>query len=426
MSNFFWTHLHRSDACANFRWAAALFIMLAVFPGIGSAGTGWLVAICISSLGYWIFDPQCRRLIQHEQILAGVCTVYFLIMAGLAAFHGPLPGQEIGWGSVLSNLPFLFLVFILPVLRLAAQPGWIGLLFAGNACGGILAALIILIAGHYAPDHARTAFSGNELILALGAMVSGLLSIHGLLFFKGPMRGLMALGALAALFALLSSGSRGPLLSYGATLALYAMVMGWRYFGFAFMTKRAVICGLLIAAFSVTMIRTDPELSGRVELVVERLENPSGPDVAEDSILMRIALYKAGLHAFAQRPLTGYGRQNVIAVVSRFDPQRASQFPYTHLHNGYLTDMVASGLPGLLSLLAVLLVPLYALRNAQPVVFGGVVCLSLSYLFYGMTNLLFYHDTANFLFLGMLAVFSTLSNLPELPSKNEITTSTQR
>jgi len=148
--------------------------------------------------------------------------------------------------------------------------------------------------------------------------------------------------------------------------------------------------------------------------------------VAEDSILMRLALYEAGLRAFAQRPLTGYGRQNVIAVVSKFDPQRVSQFPYTHLHNGYLTDMVASGLPGLLSLLAVLLVPLYALRNAQPVVFGGVLCLSLSYLFYGMTNLLFYHDTANFLFLGMVAVFSTLSNLPKLPGVTVKTTSTRR
>ncbi len=86
-------------------------------------------------------------------------------------------------------------------------------------------------------------------------------------------------------------------------------------------------------------------------------------------------------------------------------------FNFSHLHNGYLTDLVASGILGLLSLLAVLLAPLFLFWNARPVVFGGVLAVVLGYVFYGATNLLFYHDVVTLLFLSLMCVFNALAAL---------------
>ncbi len=413
LANFFWVHIHRSDASVSWRWAAAIFVMLAIFPGIGSAGTGMLISLWVVCLIYCGLDPDLRQLNGKETRIAVICAAYFLIMAAIAFYHALQPGQTSGYGSVYSNLPFLCLAPLLPVWRRAVRPGWTQAVFAGIACGGILAALIITIGGHYSPEILRAGFSGNDLILALGALVCSLLCVHSMLFYKGSMRWLMATGALAALYVLFMSGSRGPLLAYCATLAVYALVMGYRYFGLGFMFKRAVIGALIIAASGIIAAKYDPDFSRRINLAIERFENPSDTQIAEKSISARFMLYRLGFDTFAKQPLIGYGRQNVIQAVKESAPQYADRISYTHLHNGYLTEAVASGLAGLLSLLAVLLGPVFLLRNAPPIVFGGMLCVSLAYIFYGTSNLLFYHDVSNSLYLAMIGVFFALSNLEE-------------
>jgi len=95
----------------------------------------------------------------------------------------------------------------------------------------VLAAVIVTVGGFFSPYLLERGMSGNTLILALGALVSGLLCFHGAFSFGGRMRWLMVAGAVAALYVLLITGSRGPLLSYGAAMTLYAVVMGYRYFG---------------------------------------------------------------------------------------------------------------------------------------------------------------------------------------------------
>ncbi|MEX3010174.1 O-antigen ligase family protein [Hoeflea sp. TYP-13] len=413
LSRFFWVHWHRNDASASLRWVLSVFLMFALFPGIGSGGSVMFIGLWLFAVLYWIFDPACRILNTTERTLVAVCAAYFLITAGFAIAHGFATDWQAKLGSVYSNVPFLLFAPVLPVLRRWARPDWFSWVFAGIAAGAVCAVLIMLIGGRYSIEIQRAAFSGNPLILALGAMVSGLLCVHGLLFFKGKMRWLMAAGALASLYALLNTGSRGALLSYCLTLAAYGLIMGYRYLGFGYMAKRALISAALVGVVGFAVIQNDNYLSQRFELAIQRFENPTGEQVAEESIYMRLALYKVAMNAILERPLSGYGRQNVMRVAWAGDAKNAPRFSYTHLHNGYLTDTVASGVLGLFSLLGVLLVPLFVLRNAQPIVFGGVLCVSVSYGLYGMTNLLFYHDVSTFLFLGLMCTFSALAMLPE-------------
>lgn len=396
----------------------ALFVTLVLFPGVGSGGSILFVGIWLFSLPYWLFDRGARALNRNETILLTVFAAYFLIMTAFVLVHNIRLNESSGSGAIISNLPFLLIGPVLPVLRRAGRPNWIPMFFAGIAWGAILAAAIVTIGAYFFPEVGRKALSGNALILALGVLVSGVLSIHGTLLFSGRLRWLTVVGALASLFVLLTSGSRGPLLSYCAVVTLYAAIMGYRHFGVAWMFRRYVIWLLVVVASIAIMEKSDPKLGKRYNVAVERLSNPSDGRIKEDSINTRFVLYDAGFRAFLDRPLTGHGRQNVItATKARSVDAPDAYFHFTHLHNGFLTDLVASGLPGLLSLLAVLLAPLAVFWNAQPSVFGGALCISLAYIFYGATNLLFYHDVVTLLFLSSISMFSVMEALAKSPEE---------
>ncbi|MCY6379843.1 O-antigen ligase family protein [Hoeflea prorocentri] len=413
LSRFYWDIVYRDDASASFCWACGLFAVFLLFPGGGSGGSIVGIGIWLFALLNWAFDRRGRHFDEIERPIIAAFSAYCLVMVVFAVSHHVVHGSKGGFGAVYGNLLFIFFAPVMPVLRQAVRPYWLETFFAANACGAILAVLIMVIGGPFSQELLRGALSGNPLILALGAVVSGLLCVHGLLFFKGRMRLLLAIGALAALYALVSSGSRGPLLAYCITLAAYALVMGYRYFGLRFMAVRAGIAALIVALLAVGVIKADPELTNRIELAIERISNPDGEAVGEQSISVRLALYRAGLSAFGERPLTGYGRQNVMQTAALHDPQQGARFSFSHLHNGYLTDLVASGILGLVTLLAVFLVPLYVLRKAPPVVFGALFCTVLSYMLYGMSNLLFYHDVSTLYYLSLITAFCVLARLPE-------------
>lgn len=412
LNNFFWRYIHGSYEGASRRWGKAIFVLFLLFPGLGSGGSVWLEGMWVVALLHWFFDPQSRRLTRDEKLLVGVFAAYFFVMAVFAFAHAALRGGDSGLSVVLSNTPFLLVAPLFPVLRRAAKPGWAARFFAGAACGAILAALIVTIAAPYSLELHRSGLSGNPLILALGGLVTGLLCLHGALFFRGRMRWLLVTGALAAVIVILTSGSRGPLLSFGVVALLYAVIMGYRHFGLKRMLGRLLLLVVILAGIITLFSRFDPYFSNRFDLAVERLANPVGGAAGGGSIATRLILYEGGFRAFLDNPLTGHGRQNVLAA-ARANSDGASEwyFRYTHLHNGYLTDLVASGVLGLLSLVAVLVIPLIVFWTARPLVFGSVLCLVLAYGLYGMTNLLFYHDVVTLLFLAVVVVCHALAGV---------------
>ena len=409
LNSFFWRFIHGSYEGASRRWKKAIFVLFLLFPGIGSGGSVWLFGMWFVAMLHWIFDPETRRLERDERWLIGVFAFYFLITAGFSIFHAVRVDAQTGFGSVYSNLPFLLIAPLFPVLRRAFRPGWTEAMFAGLACGAILALAIVMIGGSQSLALLRAGFSGNPLILALGGLISGLLCLHGALFYRGRMQVLLTAGMLAALVVLLFTGSRGPLLSFGLVIVIYAVVMGYRHFGLRWMFVRVAALVVLLGIGMGVVAQTDPYIAHRYDVLLERLSNPADESVGENGIIIRLALYRTGYQAFLDRPFTGYGRPNVMAAAQENGPQfPENYFSYSHLHNGYLTDLVSSGLFGLLSLLAVLIAPLIVFWRTAPIIFGAVLCVVCAYTFYGATNLLFYHDVSTLLFLSLIAVLGAI------------------
>ncbi len=87
------------------------------------------------------------------------------------------------------------------------------------------------------------------------------------------------------------------------------------------------------------------------------INQASETGAADASINQRVEMYSAGWRAFLEHPVSGYGySQRFEAAVPYFPP--GLNLHYTHLHNDYITHMVAAGIPGLLVFLAYLTLPL--------------------------------------------------------------------
>lgn len=88
------------------------------------------------------------------------------------------------------------------------------------------------------------------------------------------------------------------------------------------------------------------------------------PEV-DSSTWQRLVMYRAGIAAWWDSPVFGYGiSQRFSAAVPYFPPD----FPgrYTHLHNTFITHAVAGGGVGLFFLCAVLATPFFVNRAARP------------------------------------------------------------
>lgn len=124
---------------------------------------------------------------------------------------------------------------------------------------------------------------------------------------------------------------------------------------------RAIVLFLVsMSVFLITMYTTH-NIQNRLKLINTEISSWEVGRKNTGSVGIRLEMYRAGLKAFAQSPLIGYGYYSSNKVSSRFATTKAASEQmarYWHLHNEYITTMVNAGTVGLLALLALYLVPL--------------------------------------------------------------------
>jgi O-antigen ligase len=141
------------------------------------------------------------------------------------------------------------------------------------------------------------------------------------------------------------TGSRGGMLATIVALMIVPLTM----------TK--LTPGRMAAAIGMLMLSGALAVAYVPEKVVERLAT-TGTEVEELSLGGRFTLWRAGVKAFAQRPITGYGVGNWRHAVSPWlgpTPQVA--------HNSYLSVLVELGLVGLLLYLSMFVAVFLATRS---------------------------------------------------------------
>ncbi|WAJ29649.1 O-antigen ligase family protein [Antarcticirhabdus aurantiaca] len=338
--------------------------------------------------------------------------VAFTVLFALAAFLGSTFTFMLillaGWALislVLRRIPLVIGAPDMPVVLSCL--GFVGLLsaidFAQNGGSALYAAATLLLYILPAFQICRMRISDPDKVLpasflglAIGGVAIGLLSIgqhalgwqrvEGLMGNAGPLsvaalfaaggaglclraegprwRNLLALAGLCgALAGLLLSGMRG---TWFAAPPVAAAVL-WARWGDLSTLWRALsprrrvgigVLALLVALALVVLVL--PSVSERARHFDSDLQalmagNGDGPT----SLSLRWEIYRAGLAAFADAPVVGYGFSRVwAAIVPYFDTATFASFSYSHLHNIVLTIAVAGGLCGVAALFALLFAPL--------------------------------------------------------------------
>jgi len=261
-------------------------------------------------------------------------------------------------------------------------------LYNANTYSDLLALLLmIILANTYRERGRNLLISGTIIILAIGGIVL--------------------------------AGSRGSLLAVGVVVVFYVFMLFW------FKIKNRLIPLILVTtvfAAGILGIVFDKNMNSRFNTITTNIHNWKSGKQKSTSTGYRLEMYEAGIEAFKENPIIGYGFNSATKVASKFADKNLSKHiaQYSHLHNGYLTASVNAGIFGLLVLLLILLLPLKEFlnraknKNREYIGLTGAIII-LTYMVLEITHeelILEYKESFFILSVGFL-----LFHLPEFKSK---------
>ncbi|MEM7054781.1 MAG: O-antigen ligase family protein, partial [Pseudomonadota bacterium] len=233
-----------------------------------------------------------------------------------------------------------------------------------------------LIAGCYALWHSMTGGEGQwhdrvsgptnpiyfgGIVLAFGLMLLPRISDTSISLRQ---RVLVTLAVLFALLASALSGSRGAWLALPPLLLLYVLTLGshqrpvWRF---------GVPLVLLLAAFLIGLLPAVP-LGLRVTEGLSAVMALAQGDVPVGSLGIRWALWQISIQGAIENLVVGGGPGAFrLYLEQAVAAGQLDEFflRYHHPHNQYVSALLIAGIPGLLSLIALLALPLFVLLHQR-------------------------------------------------------------
>ena len=162
---------------------------------------------------------------------------------------------------------------------------------------------------------------------------------------------------LLALWALWLSATRGSIIAFAVGVLVF--VAGYMAWGRLRLVRRAALSLLLSLAAVAALLLAVVFAPGPVptpdsNVTLDRLLFRASPYGIFRSVEHRIESMEAGARAFRDRPFLGWGHQNYLVAWGRYvDPENPSLIYFDQAHNRLLEELVASGIVGLLSYLAI-------------------------------------------------------------------------
>ena len=204
---------------------------------------------------------------------------------------------------------------------------------------------------------------GNPLDLGTYVMLNALIGVALFVHVFGPPAGPVvrrigsgAAGGLCALMVFVNfwtmwlSGTRSAMAGLGAASLVFAGYAVWSGAVVARRTAAAVVVALIMSAVVLLAVaRTTTILDPVIEssVMLGRLSNLS----QDPYIRWRLAFAEAGLRAYLDRPVLGWGPENFLVAWGRYNS--ADTEVADHAHNALVEELTTKGVLGLLSYLAV-------------------------------------------------------------------------
>ena len=213
---------------------------------------------------------------------------------------------------------------------------------------------------------------GNATYVGAYAMVNALLGVALIVQSLGRstlnhrrqwVRGLWALMVLINLWTLWLSGTRGAMVGLGAASVIFAAYAMWGQVRVARRMAWAVLAAVVIAAAFLTVARTTTLLDPVIESsgTLSRIAN-TGP--RDQSIGVRVAYAAAGLRAFLDRPVLGWGPENFLIAWGRHHTADVGGSRADHAHSKPIEELTTKGVAGLLSYFAIWTIMTYVVLRS--------------------------------------------------------------
>ena len=248
-------------------------------------------------------------------------------------------------------------------------------------------------------------------VLTFGSLtlLFSLISIASLNFFWQKLslshRIFMLITVLSGLYLSVMSGSRTGWLVIPLFLSIWLRGFAWQQHG----KKRANIGAILLLGGILLFIPLQPILSEKIYLALSEIRNYHWNSLNPDnSVGMRISFYRMAVYYFLENPFRGWGDLGWMKLmnsreISQYATEFTKAYPKNGFHNEVLTNAVRSGVWGLISSVALLLLPvIFALNIHLKSTNYTTKFLSLFLLFFsthmivaGMTT-----EVTNLIFLG--------------------------
>lgn len=376
-----WVGTHANAAC------------LFALPFLAAAGGSASSILFFGCLVWNVVGLSLGKLkLPGERMVLWVAAILFAYAAlrGFSVFLSARPDYRTD--NVIKPLAFIAFLPIVSALIHAPVANAVTLFQRGAAAGAILGALQALVQIYVLAMDRAEGFSGNpgpfSTVMILSAGIAATLVVspdsrERVLGFAG-----MAAGFIAAFLA----GSKGMLpavVAVGMLSGVYLVREG---------ALRPRLRTILAGAFAIALaiLVALPVLNWRMTQLADDVANMEKGRMTR-SIGSRLVMWEEGLYAFLEKPLFGHGYNLRSEAVRAAVESRTGSAPGSHLHNGFITDLVGNGLAGLITHLGVLIAPFLLLRGARDLPAARllrqlaiVVCAT--YLITDMANLTFGHD----------------------------------
>ena len=219
------------------------------------------------------------------------------------------------------------------------------------------------------------------------------------------------LSVMLNLWALWLTGTRGAVVGLGAAMIVFSI--GYAIWG-RMRIARTVSFGLIAIAFAgialFGVVRTTTALDPIVESNT-MLARISSIGLEDESISGRVAGARAGLLAFTEKPILGWGPENfLIAWGKHVDPEAAEESRFDQAHNKLVEELTTKGTLGFLSYMLVWMAMAWAMfisvkrrRDSGQL---AVLILAATMLAYFVQNLFLFDTPVTLLQFSMLAAFA--------------------
>lgn len=297
-------------------------------------------------------EQRTPALFREEKIWLWLCAGFFLISMFSALING--------WGHMQNRalgVDIRFLLIVPLFLMLRQYPNvWryfiagvvlTSLVLAGQAYCDIYSIGLVRAQGVYSPN--------------LMGPVAAVVAVWLLCSWRilGLVRWVVPVLAVAALYAVVLSGSRG------AYIGVFFMGLAWAVFYIRGYWKLAAVA--LVFVVPATTYHYVPSVKERVDVAVAEVDRyfvelEKGNHLADGAANVRLEMWRAGWLIFQQDPVIGIGRGNYTEAVTPF--VKAGALPaqvshHGHAHNAYLDVLISRGAIGLIIFLGMLFYPLY-------------------------------------------------------------------